>query len=196
MVVGFVTIWMQRIVFDMIDMNAKTDCLSPPPFGGGNSPSPPLGGGGPLLSFGRGEKGPSQGGKARGSAPRVGGLALGKPGHHTGALPQSRRFASHGCPSSPQHRMRSDCPSGLSLAGGSGLMAAVRPKCRDVPVALGWTTTAVLRKQSGRGWSPVHSNGGAMPGRQRLFRASGTGAADPLASHELLAFCRVGQAVC
>ena len=72
-------------------------------------------------------------------------------------------------------------------------MAAVRPKCRDVPVALGWTTTAILRKQSGRGWSPVHSNGGAMPGRQRLFRVSGTGAADSLASHELFALVSNGR---
>ena len=32
--------------------------------------------------------------------------------------------------------MRSDCPSGLSLAGGSGLMAAVRPRCRGEGVSL------------------------------------------------------------
>ena len=173
---------------------SRLQCLLPAPTPrGGTFPHPPLGGVGVLSSpSGEERRGLSQGGKGPWQRATCGGLGLG-PGHRTGALPQSRRFASHGCPSSPQHRMRSDCPSGLSLAGGSGLMAAVRPKCRDVPFALGWTTTAVLCKQSGRGWSPVHSNGGAMPGRQRLFRASGTGAADPLASHELFALVSNGR---
>ena len=103
---------------------------------GGNSPSP-LRGEGVLSSLSREERrGFSKKGKARGSAPRVGGLAVGKPGHHTRALPQSRRLALHDCHSSSQHRMRSDCPLGLSLAGGSGLTAAVRQRCHGEGVSL------------------------------------------------------------
>ena len=115
------------------------ESLGRPPLGG-RFPLPPLGGRGssPLLRERR-EGAFPKGGKARGSAPRVGGLALGKPGHHTGALPQSRRSSSHGCCQIPQHRMRSDCPSGLSLAGGSGSIAAVRLRCRGEGVSLALT---------------------------------------------------------
>ena len=112
--------------------------LSVPPIRG-EFPFTPSGGGGPLFSFERREKGLFKKGKARGSAPRVGGLAVGKPGHHTRALPQSRRLALHDCHSSSQHRMRSDCPLGLSLAGGSSLMAAVRPRCRGEGVSPAFT---------------------------------------------------------
>ena len=52
---------------------------------------------------------------------------------------QSRRSSSHGCCQIPEHRMRSDCPSGLSLAGGSGSIAAVRLRCRGEGVSLALT---------------------------------------------------------
>jgi hypothetical protein len=48
---------------------------------------------------------------------------------------KSRCLALHSCQSSSQHRMRSDCPLGLSLASGSSLMAAVRPRCRGEGVS-------------------------------------------------------------
>ena len=56
-----------------------------------------------------------------------------------GPRTQSRRLALHGCHWSSQHRMRSDCPLGLSLAGGSSLMAAVRPRCRGDGVSPAFT---------------------------------------------------------
>ena len=56
-----------------------------------------------------------------------------------GLRTQSRRLALHGCHSSSQHRMRSDCPLGLSLAGGSSLMAAMRPRCRGKGVSPAFT---------------------------------------------------------
>ena len=52
---------------------------------------------------------------------------------------QSRRLALHSCQSSSQHRMRSDCPLGLSLASGSSLMATVRPRCRGEGVSPAFT---------------------------------------------------------
>ena len=105
------------------------------PPSGGKFPLPPLGGRGssPLLRGMREGAFPSHG-KARGSVPCER-LGL-EPGHHTGALPQSRRSSSHGCCQIPEHRMRSDCPSGLSLASGSGSIAAVRLRCRGEGVSL------------------------------------------------------------
>ena len=53
-----------------------------------------------------------------------------------GPRTQSRRLALHGCHSSSQHRMRSYCPLGLSLAGSSALTAAVRQRCHGEGVSL------------------------------------------------------------
>ena len=116
-----------------------TACLFPPPPSGGalrgGFPLPPFGGEGG-LSFLSGEERRSlpKGGRPV-AARHVWGAWRWKPVHRTGALPQSRRSSSHGCCQIPEHRMRSDCPSGLSLAGGSGSIAAVRLRCRrDSPL--------------------------------------------------------------
>ena len=55
----------------------------------------PLWGGDPLLPFGEEEKGAFPVGKARGGAPRVAGLTLGKSGHHAWALPGAHRLSLH-----------------------------------------------------------------------------------------------------
>ena len=88
----------------------------PPPPSGEGILSPPRGG--EKRSFSRGE------GPWRRAARGWLGLGQARPPH------------TH---SSSQHRMRSDCPLGLSLAGGSGLMAAVLHRCRGEGVSLVFT---------------------------------------------------------